>query len=178
MPDLFGTDVRNGNKKGVRDRLSKDNRGQVQFHSRDLRLNRSCIMNCFSGRFVVCAAVLMVSASALAQDRGCQKISKRCHRSSEIRGCVIHDAAYSSTVATCAPAATCCQPVPTCCWPSATTCCSEIVCSSPADCGGLTTEQIPQPQFPEQWNIPDFNSPEARYWQRLRDRANELKIGR
>lgn len=136
-------------------------------------------MNWFGGRFIVCATVLMViSASVLAQDRCCQKISKRCHRSSEIRDCAIHDAACFSTVTTCAPAATCCQPVPTCCRPSATTCCSERVCSNPADCGGLTTEQIPPPQFPELQNIPDFNSPEARYWQRLNDRVNELKIGR
>ena len=81
-------------------------------------------MNWFGGRFVVCVAVLMVvSASALAQDCCCQQVSKKCHRTGEMRRCVNHDAACFPTGATCVPAATCCRP-------SATICGSETATSN------------------------------------------------
>lgn len=132
-------------------------------------------MNCFGGRFVVCVAVLMVvSASALAQDRCCRRVSKSCQRAGEIRRCENHDAACFSTGATCAPAATYCRP-------SATTCCSETVRPNHAAGVAPTTDQLPQPQFHLQLHLPpfpDFNSPESRYWQNLRNKANEIQYGR
>ena len=76
-------------------------------------------MNWFSGRFVVCVALLMVvSASSFAGDRCCRRVSKTCERSREARCCQNLNVTDISTDAACAPATTCCQPVATCCVPT------------------------------------------------------------
>ena len=112
-------------------------------------------MNCFGGRLVVFAAVsMMLSVSALAQDRCCRQVSKKCHQPEEMRRCVNYDAVCFSTVATCAPAATCCQPAATCCRPSATTCYSEAVNSNPAVGVAPITDQLLRSLQQQNYQLP------------------------
>ncbi len=102
-------------------------------------------MTCFGGRFVVCAVVLMVvSASALAQDRCCRRVSMSCDRPRETSSCVNHDADCFSTGASCAPTPTCCRPAPVCFGASTTSGCATAGSSVPAIQIVPLTDDIPR----------------------------------
>lgn len=129
-------------------------------------------MNWFSGRFVVCVALVMVvvvSASSFAGDRCCRKASKTYGRRCETRCCPNQADTCLSTSTTCAPAATCCHPVATCCRPSVTTCCAEACNSNPTAGGEPTAQELRQSLMKIQ---PFEVSPEMRYWMNLNGNIN------